>query len=253
MTTPVLPIIRSSLFAQYPHVRLAQSTRQGEQADAPFGFNLGYGLGDDDVRVTGNIARFAATVQLEAEDLAFMKQVHGDTIREISEAGIVDDTDAMITRQPNIGLTVRTADCVPIMLYSPTASVIAAVHAGWRGSAERIATKTVERLLTEYNADPETLIAFIGAAAAVCCYEVGDEVAALFPERWIQRNNEGKTSLDLQGVNRAQLLEAGLTADHIDVSDSCTIHDHHIFHSYRRDGDASGRMLTTLVLREEGV
>jgi polyphenol oxidase len=253
MNSIALPVIRSTLFAQYPHVRLAQSTRQGEIPDAPFGFNLGYGIGDEDARVTGNIARFAATVQIEAEDLAFMKQVHGDTIREVSEAGILEETDAMITKQPDIGLTVRTADCVPVMLYSPTAGVIAAVHAGWRGSAAHITRKTVERLLTEYNADPETLIAYLGAAAAECCYEVGGEVAALFPERWVRRDDEGHMFLDLHGVNHAQLLDAGLKADNIDASDYCTIHDHHIFHSYRRDAETSGRMLTTLVLREDGV
>ncbi len=251
MESAPLPLIRSTLLAQFPYVRLAQSTLQGELPGAPFGFNLGYNLGDDDSRVTGNIARFADAVDLEPEDLAFMNQVHGETMREISEPGAYDDTDAIITQQPGIGLTVRTADCLPIMLYSPGANVIAAVHAGWRGTAEHIARKTAERLFTNHGAEADSTFVFIGAAAGGCCYEVGDEVAALFPERWTQRNEGKNPRLDLTGINQQQLLDVGIPEANIEVCGLCSIHEQHLLHSYRRDGIGSGRMLTTIVLREE--
>ena len=249
MNTP-LPLIRSPLLAQFPHVALAQSTRQGADAGAPFGFNLGYGIGDDDTRVTAAVARFAERLDLDPEDLAFMNQVHGATVREVSEPGIHDDTDALITRLPHVGLTVRTADCVPVMLYAPAENLIAAVHAGWRGTAEHITRKTAERLIAEYHADPSALYAFIGASAAGCCYEIGEDVAALFPEGYIIRESGGNPRLDLKGLNRHQLEEAGIPSANIDVSDLCTIHEHTLLHSYRRDADRSGRMLTTIVLRE---
>lgn len=251
MATPPLPLLRSMLLAQFPNVRAAQSTAQGELPDAPFGFNLGYNLGDDDSRVTANIVRFAEALDLEAEDLAFMHQVHGDTIRVVSEPGAYEDTDAMITTQPGVGLTVRTADCVPVLLYAPAAGAIAAVHAGWRGSAEHITRKTVERLLLEFGAEAPAIYAFIGAAAGACCYEVGDEVAALFPERWLQRPDEGKAHLDLPGVNRQQLLDIGIPAENIESAGLCSIHETHLLHSFRRDGDRSGRMLASITLREE--
>ena len=251
MTALPLPIIRSMLLAQFPSVRAAQSTAQGESSAAPFGFNLGYNLGDDDSRVTGNIVRFAETLELEAEDLAFMHQVHGETIRVVSEPGAYEDTDAMITTQPGVGLTVRTADCVPVLLYAPAAGAIAAVHAGWRGTAEHITRKTVERLFSEFGAEPGSTFAFIGAAAGVCCYEVGDEVAALFPERWIERSEGKNPRLDIQGVNRQQLLDLGIPAGNIESAGLCSIHEKHLLHSHRRDGARSGRMLATIVLKEE--
>lgn len=247
---PPLPLIRSSLLAQFPHVALAQSTRQGADAGTPLGFNLGYIPADDENRVTAAVTRFAERLDLNPEDLAFMNQVHGATIREVSEPGIHDDTDAMITRQPQVGLTVRTADCVPIMLYAPGENLIAAVHAGWRGTAEHIARKTAEKLINEYHADASTLYAFIGAAAAACCYEIGEDVAALFPEGFIIREGDGNPRLDLKGLNRHQLEQAGLPSGNIDVSDLCTIHEHTLLHSYRRDAERSGRMLTTIMLKE---
>ncbi len=251
MNSAPLPLIRSMLLAQFPHVRLAQSTRQGESPAAPFGFNLGYNLGDEDSRVTGNIARFAAAVNLDAGDLAFMHQVHGETIRTVSEAGAYEDTDAMITQQPGVGLTVRTADCAPVMLYAPGVNAAAAVHAGWRGTAEHITRKTAERLISEFGAEPEGIYAFIGAAAGVCCYEVGDEVAALFPAPWVQNPDGRKPRLDLQGLNSRQLRDLGIPEENIEVCALCSIHERHLLHSHRRDGAKAGRMLTTIVLLEE--
>lgn len=251
MATLPLPLIRSLLLAQFPNVRAAQSTAQGETPDAPFGFNLGYNLGDDDSRVTANIVRFAEALDLEAEDLAFMHQVHGDTIRVVSEPGAYEDTDAMITTQPGVGLTVRTADCVPVLLHAPGVGAIAAVHAGWRGTAEHITRKTAARLLEEFGAEPGEVFAFIGAAAGVCCYEVGDEVAGLFPERWLQREEGKNPRLDLPGINRQQLLDLGIPGENIETAGQCSIHESHLLHSYRRDGDRSGRMLASIVLRED--
>jgi YfiH family protein len=250
MDTPI-PLVRSSLLAQFPNVRMAQSTRQGETPDAPFAFNLGYGLGDEDSRVTTNIARFAGLLDLGPEDMAFMKQVHGDAIREVTQAGIYEDTDALITRQPGVGLTVRTADCVPVMLYAPADNLIAAVHAGWRGTAEHITAKTAARLVEEYDVDPETLFAFVGASAGSCCYEVGDDVAALFPEGWVLRREGGNPHLDLKGLNAHQLETAGIPAANIEICDLCSMHDDTLLHSWRRDAERSGRMLTTIVLQEE--
>jgi YfiH family protein len=246
-----LPLIRSALLAQFPNIRIAQSTRQGEHSTAPFGFNLGYNIGDDDGRVTANIARFAERLDLNPEDLVFMNQVHGATIREISEAGVLENTDAMFTRQAGIGLTVRTADCIPVMFYAPGEHLIAAVHAGWRGTAEHIVQKTAEILISAHGVDPKALFVFVGAAAGACCYEVGEDVAALFPEGWIVREEGHNPHLDLKGLNVHQLEQVGIPSENMEISDLCTIHEQSLLHSFRRDGAASGRMLTTIVLQEE--
>jgi polyphenol oxidase len=246
-----LPRIRSLLLASFPHVAFGMSTRQSGEPDAPLGFNLGYGLADDDARVTENMSRFSALVGLEPGNLAFMRQVHGDTIRMVSEPGVYDETDALITREPGIGLVARVADCAPIALYAPAAAAAAVVHAGWRGTAAHIVRKTVDHLCAECGAEPTGVYAFIGPCAGACCYEVGDDVAALFPTEVIQRDGEhGPQRLDLRAANRAQLLEAGIPEENIEVDSLCTIHERALLHSWRRDGEASGRMLACITLRE---
>jgi polyphenol oxidase len=246
-----LPRIRSLLLASFPHVAFGMSTRQSGASDAPLGFNLGYGLADDDARVTENMTRFSALVGLEPEHLAFMRQVHGDTVRVVTEPGVYDETDALITREPGIGLVARVADCAPIALYSPAAAAAAVVHAGWRGTAAHIARKTVELLRTECGAEPPGIYAFIGPCAGACCYEVGEDVAALFPGEVILRDGErGARRLDLRAANLAQLIAAGIPVENIEIDPLCTIHERAVLHSWRRDGEASGRMLACITLRE---
>jgi len=245
-----LALIRSSLLSQFPNAAFAMSSRQGEAPDAPYGFNLGYGLGDDDARVTNNISRFAEALGLEAADLAMMKQVHGDTIRDISEPGLYENTDAMITRHARIGLTVRSADCVPVVLYAPNEQIVAVVHAGWRGSAARVTLKTVQRLVEEFRVDTAGLFAFIAPSAGRCCYQVGADVAGLFPEAWVDTVGEHH-HLDLKGLNAHQLEQAGVRPDNIEIDGLCTIHNETLFHSWRRDGEQAGRMLATIYLKGE--
>lgn len=241
---------RSALLSQFPNIGVGMSTRQGEHPDAPFAYNLGYALGDDDTRVTGNIARYAEALGLLPEELAVMRQVHGDTIRDVGEPGLYPDCDALVTSQPRVGITVRTADCAPVMLYATDQQVIAAVHAGWRGTAAHVTAKTVAHLCDTYRVDPANIFAWIGPAARACCYDVGSEVAALFPEEYLTRHDTG-VRLDVQGLNAHQLIEAGVPADNIEIEGLCTIHERTLFHSWRRDAQRSGRMLSTIYLRDE--
>jgi len=245
------PRIRSSLLSQFPNLVFGMSTRQGETADAPFGFNLGFDVGDEEERVTANMSRFTDALGTEPDQLAFMNQVHSANIREVSEAGIYPETDAMITRHPRLGLVVRTADCVPIVMYAPADNIVAAVHAGWKGTAEHIAKKTVEKLAGEFGVDPALLFVYMGPAAGPCCYEVGSEVAALFNESVLTREDKGNARLDLKAANAAQLREAGVPAENIDVDPLCTITENTLLHSWRRDGERSGRMLSVIFMKEE--
>ncbi len=244
-----LTLIRSSLLAQFPNIEFGMSTRQGEAPQAPFGFNLGYDLGDADERVTANISRFAEALHIEAGDLAVMRQVHGDTITDVSEPGLYDASDALATSQPRVGLTVRTADCVPVILYAPSVQTIAVAHAGWRGTAEHITRKLVEHLVSAYHADAAGMYAYIGPCAGKDFYEVGPEVAALFPEAWVDSSGE-RPRIDLKGLNAHQLETAGLLPENIEIDELCTIRDRGLFHSWRRDGERSGRMLATVYLKD---
>lgn len=227
------------------------STVQGAHRTAPLGFNLGFGIGDDDALVERNIGRFLARFRLSADRMASMNQVHGTTIREVNEPGIYPETDAIVTREPSLGLAVRTADCVPVMLFAPGDLVIAAVHAGWRGTAEHIVAQTVEFLTERFGIEPEEILAYIGPSASVERYEVDEEVAAQFIEDAIVRSADTKPRLDLKKANTIDLIASGLNPENIEISPYCTISNPSLFHSYRRDGDRSGRMLALITLRDE--
>ncbi|MAT39702.1 MAG: polyphenol oxidoreductase [Ectothiorhodospiraceae bacterium] len=241
-----IALVRSPLLSQYPGIDFAMSTMQGRVDDSVFGFNLGYRIGDDTDEVTESISRFFKILGLKRSQVASMNQVHGTTIGIVSEPGAFDNTDALITEHAGIGLAVRTADCVPVMLYAPGEQIIAAIHAGWRGSAEHITTRTVEQMIERYQVEPESLLAYVGPGAGVEKYEVGEEVAAQFPEETVRRREGQKPLVDLKAANAKELLDLGVRERNVDISPYNTITMPTVFHSHRRDGDTAGRMLAVI-------
>jgi hypothetical protein len=227
------------------------STRQGGEEGSLFGFNLGHALGDDEQRVEANRRRFFLQLGLDPENVAFQQQIHETNITSVHEGGLLPSSDALVTRTPMLGLTVSAADCVPILLYAPGENTVAAIHAGWRGTMQKIAAKTLLHLREHHAIDPESTYAFIAPAAGPCCYEVGEEVAKHFPEDCIDRTASGAFHLDLKRANRLQLLDAGIPGENIEESGHCTICKPSIFHSHRRDGQYAGRMLAVIAMKEQ--
>jgi len=175
----------------------------------------------------------------------YQSQIHSANISVVNgDEGIVKDSDALITCEPNVLLGVTVADCTPILLYDPKSKIIATVHAGWRGTEQMIALATVRRMIT-LGAAPENIFAFIGASASGEKYEVGLDVATLFEEKNLVALAGDKFLLDVKGANLDQLLFAGIPRDHIEISPLCTISDERL-HSFRRDGKRSGRMLAVI-------
>jgi YfiH family protein len=174
-------------------------------------------------------------------------QVHGTAacrVRETPPASTVLDAgacDILVTTLPGIALVVQTADCVPVILAGPNAVGIA--HAGWRGSAANAAGAAVEEL-SRAGAPPSSLRAWLGPSIGPCCYEVGGEVAAQFAGDFARRSSNGRLTLDLRAVNRAQLEAAGIPAANISTHPACTRCGGR---SSRRiaDGAAAGRMITS--------
>jgi hypothetical protein len=119
---------------------------------------------------------------------------------------------------------------------------VAAVHAGWRGTAAEIAIRTLEKMREEFSTDPKDVFAVIGPGIGACCYFVGEDVALKFGRKIAGH-------LDLAAVNRRQLLMAGMPGEQIDAVGSCTFCDAEMFHSFRRDKDKSGRMITYIGVR----
>jgi YfiH family protein len=191
-----------------------------------------------------------------------LKQVHGDAVLAV-DATAPDRAegggyDAAVTTQPGVLLTIRTADCVPLLLYDPVAGAVGAAHAGWRGSLANIAGKTVAALTRVGGSRPRDLVAAIGPSARACCYEV--DAVVLEPLRaarsdWARhlrppaagRSSE-RARLDLAGLNALQLHEAGLDPGRISVLDGCTICRPNEFSSYRREGMRMRNMVSGIGL-----
>lgn len=183
-----------------------------------------------------------------------LRQVHSNLLvsvngDEVSACGAPDrEADGFITSHAGEVVAVRTADCVPILLVDRRNLVVAAVHAGWRGTVAEIARHAVERASAEFGCRPEELEAAIGPAIGPCCFEVGDEVAAQFDPSLI--HSSAKPHIDLIEANRRQLIRAGLRDEQIRHSGDCTFCAPQRFYSYRRQGAASGRMLAFAGIRE---
>ena len=178
-------------------------------------------------------------VGLRLEELALPRQTHSDHVRWTTEAGRPEDTDAVITDRPGLCVCVKTADCIPMLLYDTKQRVIAAVHAGWRGTVSRIVQKTVLEMQPH---SPTDLHAIIGPGISLSRFEVGDEVyeaflSAGFPVGRIARRME-RWHIDLWDANRWLLEEAGLTD--IYVQGTCTRTSEN-FYSARRETINTGR------------
>lgn len=181
--------------------------------------------------------------------LATLKQIHSDRwVDAAGRHGVLGEGDALIERTPGAVVGVKTADCVPILLVDERRRAVAAVHAGWRGAAQEIAPKTVRAMAERFDSRPEDLHAAIGPAIGECCFEVGPEVAAQFGHQV-----PGKIKLDLIAINHAQLRAAGIPEERIYSAGLCTFCTGDEFHSFRRDREKAGRMLSVIGVAPEAV
>lgn len=182
-----------------------------------------------------------------------LRQVHGNRVHLLDGAGDegveADASTADRERRGAYWPAVRTADCLPILIADRKGRRVAAVHAGWRGTAAGIVTRVVERM----GGPPSSLVAAIGPGIGSCCYEVGPEVLRAVArvsgggESVIEgRSAAGHRSLDLARANRLQLVAAGVAPDGISTAPWCTACEPSLFHSYRRDGEAAGRQIAAI-------
>jgi YfiH family protein len=173
-----------------------------------------------------------------------LKQIHSNVVLLADEPGVVGEGDALITSRPGLAVSVRTADCYPILLADVRNRAIAAIHAGWRGTSAQIVIRTLQKMNLEFGTEPGDVSAAIGPGIGVCCYEVGEDVARQFG--FAQR-----THLDLMSENRKQLEQAGVSPQNIQALDVCTFCDAERFFSYRREKEKAGRMTSFIMLRTE--
>ncbi len=236
------PVVVPSRFGRGAGIVAALSTRNGGVSGPLLGMNLSFSVGDDEARVRENRRIFFGALGINVEALALMRQVHGDTVVKVDMPGPCGECDGMITGRPGIYLCLTVADCVPVFILDREVRALAVVHAGWRGTAARIVERAVDALCAAYHASPARMEAFVGPAAGQCCYQVGDDVASRFDASCIDRSRGGPF-VNLKRANLLQLEAAGLPREAVEVHSSCTIHETTDFHSFRRDGSGSGRMM----------
>jgi YfiH family protein len=231
------------------------------QDDGETPLNFDYRKGDTEL--LGHSYEYAAGVLgISPERIYVTNQVHGDGIQVLrtvpdgaSVRGTVEN-DAVVTDVTGVALTVLTADCVPILIADRSRRAVAAVHAGWRGTALTIGEKAVRALTNAFGSSPEDLAAAVGPSIGPCCYQVGPEVLNAmrstfsWADSYIEREEGGHGHLDLQGINREALVDAGLRRDRVEIVSRCSACDESLFYSYRRDGDETGRMLSAIVIRK---
>lgn len=226
--------------------------------------NLGVSRGDDPDHVRENYRRFLAAIGAEGNVMALSHQVHGGTVRTVTTADLRDDpyqkadyeADGLISALPGVTLLVFAADCIPILLYDPVRRVIAAVHAGWRGTAAGIVSNAVARMKAVYDCKPGDILAAVGPGICPQCFETHEDVpnamtSALGTEvlNYIKIKPNGKFTVDLKGINARRLRLAGLDPEHIAVCGECTSCLPERYWSHRRLGTNRGSMAAAIQLK----
>jgi polyphenol oxidase len=260
----MIPVERGALrFFQFESFDAAQVAhgifcRQGGVSPAPYAsLNMSVSTGDAKENVRQNVARAFGALERDPESCADLWQVHSDRV-VVAEApnGPQDhlgQADALITDRPEVSLLLRFADCLPVLIYDPVQRAVGVAHAGWRGSLKKIAKATVAAMGERYGSRPADLVAGVGPGIGPCHYAVGPEVVAQTRQAFGDRadelliKHEAGYHLDLWGVNRAALQEAGV--EQIEVAGLCTVCHSEDFFSHRATGGLTGRFGGLIAVR----
>jgi len=224
-------------------------TRLGGVSRPPFDtLNLGRSVGDDDEAVEENYSRVCRALNIVRNSLVTGYQVHSDHVAVVSpnDAGrLLPSTDGLLTASEGLSLTLRFADCVPLLFFDPVQQVVGLAHAGWKGTVNHIGVKVVQAMQEKFGSCPENILACIGPSIGPCCYEVGndviDQVRQVFPyaDDLLIPQVQHTVHFDLWAANRRQLQESGLAQ--IEEAKMCTACQRDEFFSHRGDHHQTGR------------
>jgi YfiH family protein len=295
--------IQCAGLAREPWVLHAFSTRSGGASRAPAaGLNLGFIETDERKIVEKNRKRFFRELGAERFSLAELRQIHSTNIYQVVRGArgkleyrpsgypaqrgarlVLPQGDALITQEPGVLLSVRGADCMPVLLADSRRRAVAAIHAGWRGALAGIVEIAVGEMIRIFNSNPNDLLAAIGPSIRACCYEVGDEVVNAFCGRYPKDEDYFRAAphdkveaeiarrypllflskqppghgpdavptlhLDLVAVASDEFGRAGVSAGKIQVADFCTSCRTDLFFSHRKEGSGTGRMMAVIGVR----
>lgn len=243
-------------------VRAAFTTRLGGASTGETAtMNFGTKRRDTIENIRENYRRICRAAGFPEDGLAVSRQVHGTVIQEVTDDdighGVFDgresiEADGLMTDRRGVALVKHSADCVPVYILDTGTPAIAMVHAGWRGTVERIAAEALRRMAEVYGTNPQDCLAAIGPSIGPCCFEVGADVAEQFEKRFpgqgIVNIREGGLYVDLWRCNCLALTEAGVPEGNVAVSQLCTACDIKTFFSHRREKGKTGVMAGILEL-----
>jgi len=247
-------------------VRAFSTRREGGFSRGKYAsFNANAFCGDKLEAVEKNRQLLIAELGIAPDRLIIPHQVHRTEVRLIDEdfldqeanirAEELEGVDALITALPGVCLCVSTADCIPVVLYDPAHHAIACIHAGWRGTQQRIVEQTLAAMRKAFGTKASDCHAAIGPGISVDSFEVGDEVYEAFRQGGFEMDRiarrKGKWHIDLPLSNRLQLRRKGVKAANIHMSGICTYQNYKEFFSARRLGIRSGRILTGILQQNE--
>jgi len=226
----------------------AFSTRRAEHTELTLG-----PTSSDNPMIPINRSRFLAAAGVPGWPVLKLKQIHSNIVRDMTDTWSSNEPlegDSAVTAVRGAVLAIQTADCVPILVADREGRVVAAIHAGWRGTAARIAQRTIEFMTERYGVAPADLTAVIGPHNAVCCYEVGDDVVEAIqdPSVFARRADWMKPHFNQAIANQKQLQQAGIPENQIVISTLCTQCRADLFFSYRREGKRAGRLMSIIGL-----
>lgn len=252
----------SSLLSGCNFLTHAFCTRIGGVSEDDYkSLNISFKEGDLESKVLQNWHRLAMAFGIPIDRFLTLNQVHGDDIFAIKPYGDYYPADgalnydAIVTTRDNLAICIKTADCVPVFIVDRVKKVIAAVHAGWKGTALEITAKATRLLCDQYGSSPENLLAAIGPAIGLCCFELDRDSADRFREQkdheefLFEGNTPDKWIVDLGEANRRQMINSGLPETNIDLSRLCTFCRQDLFFSHRGSGGITGRQLNFLMIK----
>jgi len=251
-----LSVIQFDIFRKETGIRHGITTKEGWKTGNKPRFTE---EGNSDC--TAYRKELSSAIGIDPEQIQFPKQVHSDFIAVVGDIVCSEEFagfDALITNRSEICLAIQTADCVPVLLFDPTDHVIAAVHAGWRGTMSKVVLKTVLKMVDQFGCKPENMIAGIGPSINKYAYEVGEEVIEKVIDNFsnyqsllIPSMKDGKAYFDLWEANKTLLLESGIKIENIEVLGMCTYELDQLFFSARRDGVNTGRVVSYIMMNKK--
>jgi len=240
----------------------AFTTRCGGVSEGIFeSFNLGSNRGDEPEKVRENYRRLCELFGVGIDDCAVTKQVHENVVRIVDKrdrhvcmSTVPYEADGIVTREKGLPIICMIADCVPVLLHDGENSVIGAIHCGWRSSVGDILKNALDAMVS-LGAKPECIHAALGPAIGRCCFETDDDVPQAIEkylggdtEGLFDRRADGKTMVDLRAANARRLVQLGVKAENIDISEECTFCSHHKYWSHRFTKGNRGSQAAVIVL-----